>query len=72
MAASPRVSVLLEPDECLAMLEEGAVVPAYLGPYGWVAVDIEDPDWERVAELLEASYRVTAPKRLVAELDARA
>ena len=67
----PRVSVLLEPDERLALLEEGAIAPAYLGPYGWVAVDLEDADWERVAELVDASYRVTAPRRLVAELDAR-
>lgn len=67
----PRLSVLLEPDERLAMLDEGAIAPAYLGPYGWVAVDLEDADWTRVAELVDASYRVTAPKRLVAELDAR-
>lgn len=67
----PRASVLLEPEERLAMLAEGAVEPAYLGPYGWVAVDLEDADWERVAELVDASFRVTAPKRLVAELEAR-
>ncbi len=67
----PRVCVLLEPDERAAMLEEGAVAPAYLGPYGWVAVDLEGADWARVAELIDASFRVTAPKRLVAELDRR-
>lgn len=67
----PRLTELLEPDERLAMLEEGAIAPAYLGPYGWVAVDLEDADWGRVAELIDASFRVTAPKRLVAELDAR-
>jgi hypothetical protein len=67
----PRVSVLLAPEERLAMLAEGAVEPAYLGPYGWVAVELEGADWERVAELVDASFRVTAPKRLVAELDAR-
>ncbi|MCH1883849.1 MmcQ/YjbR family DNA-binding protein [Agrococcus sp. ARC_14] len=67
----PRLSVLLEPDERLALLDEGALVPAYLGPSGWVAVDLQDPDWVRVAELLDSSFRVTATKRLVAELDAR-
>lgn len=67
-----RLSVLLEPDERLAMLEEGAIEPAYLAPYGWIAVDLEGADWELVAELIDASYRVTATKRLVAELDARA
>jgi hypothetical protein len=69
----PRLSVLLEPDERLAMLADGAVEPAYLGPYGWVAVDLDDTtDWVRMGELIDASFRVTAPKRLVAELDARA
>lgn len=67
----PRVCVLLEPDERLAVLAEGAMVPAYLGPSGWVAVDLADADWERVAELVDSSFRVTAPKRLVAELDGR-
>lgn len=67
----PRLSVLLEPDERLALLHEGAAIePAYLGPHGWVAVGLEDADWTRVAELVDASFRVTAPKRLVAELDA--
>ncbi|WP_405217046.1 MmcQ/YjbR family DNA-binding protein [Agrococcus sp. Ld7] len=67
----PRLSVLLEPDERLALLEEGAIEPAYLGASGWVAIDLADADWERVAELIDSSFRVTAPKRLIAELDAR-
>ena len=62
--------VLLDPDERLALLAEGAIQPAYLAPSGWVAVDLDAGDWTRVAELLDASYRVTAPRRLVAELDA--
>lgn len=46
--------------------------PAYLWPHGWLAVDLSaDTDWDEVAELLDASYRVTAPKRLIALLDAR-
>jgi hypothetical protein len=65
--------VLLEPGERLALLEEGAIAPAYLAPSGWIAVDLAtwSSDWTRVAELLDASFRVTAPRRLVAELDAR-
>lgn len=48
-------------------------VPAYLGPFGWRALDLADPDtdWVEVAELVDASYRLTAPKRMLAELDAR-
>ena len=63
--------VLLDADERLALLAEGAIEPAYLGASGWVAVDLDAGDWTRVAELLDASFRVTAPKRLVSVLDAR-
>lgn len=45
-------------------------VPAYLGPSGWLGLDLEMmSDFEEVAELLEESFRATASKRLVAELD---
>lgn len=46
--------------------------PAYLGVKGWVGLDLTaaEPDWQEVAELLDESYRLTAPKRLVARLDA--
>lgn len=45
-------------------------VPAYLGPSGWLGLDLEGgSDFDEVAELLEESFRATAPKRLVAELD---
>ena len=41
-------------------------LPAYLAAKGWVALrlDVEDVDWEEVAELLTDSYRRTAAKRL--------
>jgi hypothetical protein len=44
--------------------------PAYLGPRGWVAVrlDLDDVDWDEVAELALDAYRLTAPKRLQALL----
>lgn len=45
-------------------------VPAYLGVSGWTGVDFgPDTDWDEIADLIEESYRVTAPARLVAELD---
>ncbi|MGO2748062.1 MmcQ/YjbR family DNA-binding protein [Microbacterium sp.] len=51
-------------------------VPAYLGAWGWLGLDLadnaaDDTDWQEIAELLDASYRMTAPRRLVKELDAR-
>lgn len=46
--------------------------PAYIGPFGWLGLDLTlDMDWTEVTEVLDASYRLTAPARLVAELDAR-
>ena len=46
-------------------------VPPYVGPSGWIGVRLEgEVDWDEVAELVEESYRMTAPKRLLARLDA--
>lgn len=68
-------SLVIQPDEeeARALLEdERCYLPAYLGPSGWVGVDLdEDTDWEEMAELLEVSYRRTAGTRLVAALDGR-
>lgn len=68
------VMVLLDEDERAALLEEErCFVPAYLGPSGWLGVDLPgpaDPGWDEVAELLDASFRRTAPARLVSRLDA--
>ena len=66
------IVVLPDPDDRLALVDDARVwVPAYLGPSGWLGFDLDtDTDWTEVAELLDASYRQTAGKRLVAELDA--
>jgi predicted DNA-binding protein (MmcQ/YjbR family) len=45
-------------------------VPAYVGPKGWVGVYLGDgTDWDELADLIEESYRMTAPKRVAALLD---
>ncbi len=68
-------SIMVLPDEGdrRALMDDDRIfVPAYLGPYGWIGLDLDDDtDWTEVAELLDASYRLTAPKRDVALLDAR-
>jgi len=66
------VMVLPDPGDRQALLEDGRTfVPAYLGPSGWIGLDLdESTDWTEIAELLDASYRLTAPKKLIAELDA--
>lgn len=75
------IVVVPDPGDRQALLEDPRVyVPAYLGPSGWIGVDLHgatdgatdgDTDWAEVGELLDASYRLTAPKKLIAELDAR-
>jgi len=67
------VIVLPDGDDRVALLEDPrGFVPAYLGPSGWIGVDLDEGmDWTEVAELLDVSYRQTAPKPLVAELDGR-
>jgi hypothetical protein len=44
-------------------------IPAYIGGKGWLGIDVDGPDtdWAEVAELLDASWRHSAPKRLLAE-----
>ena len=47
-------------------------VPPYTGPSGWVGVRLEGrPSWKQIEGLTEAAYRLVAPKKLIAELDAR-
>ena len=42
-------------------------VPPYVGHHGWIGLwlDVEQ-DWDFVASLVEDSYSMTAPKRLIA------
>lgn len=53
--------------------DERFFTPAYWGPYGWRGLDLsaDDTDWDEVRELVEESYRATAPNKLIKELDAR-
>jgi predicted DNA-binding protein (MmcQ/YjbR family) len=47
-------------------------VPPYVGPSGWVGVWLDRRvDWPEVVDLVRDSYRLIAPKRLLAELDSR-
>jgi predicted DNA-binding protein (MmcQ/YjbR family) len=45
-------------------------LPAYLAARGWVALRLDTGkiDWEEVADLLEGSYALIAPKRLAAQV----
>ncbi|HET7305528.1 MAG TPA: MmcQ/YjbR family DNA-binding protein [Segeticoccus sp.] len=70
-------SVVVKPDEeeRRALLEDARFFePAYVGPSGWIGLDLRaaETDWDEVRELVDASYRNTAPRRLVAGLGAAA
>jgi hypothetical protein len=76
-----RKALLFLPDaaEREALLEDVRFfVPAYVGTTGWLGLTFhglagaDDVDWSEVAELVDASYRLTASKTLVRELDSRA
>ena len=46
--------------------------PAYLGPSGWLGLDFtatKKVDWGEVRELIDASFRMVAPKKLIRQLD---
>lgn len=45
--------------------------PAYLGPSGWLGLDfsVAKVDWTEVRELVDASYRLVASRKLIKLLD---
>jgi predicted DNA-binding protein (MmcQ/YjbR family) len=47
--------------------------PAYMGPYGWLGLDLtaRKVDWDEVTELVDASFRMVAAKKLIRQLDER-
>lgn len=64
--------VLVDPSERAALLVDSRTyLPGYLGSYGWLGFDLHAAraDWRQVHELIDSSYRNTATRRLVAELD---
>lgn len=64
---------LPDPDERFALEQHQHVfTPAYWGPYGWLGYDLAPTttDWTEVGELVEDSFRNTATKKLISELDA--
>lgn len=66
------VLVLLESDERAALVGDSRTfIPAYLGSSGWLGLDLApDSDFDEITELIDSSFRNTAPARLIAALDA--
>ena len=72
---APAVAVKLTTSHETAMAIGGGVPTTIsgLGQWGWVTVPLTPPalDVDLVCEWVEESYRIVAPKRFVAEVDAR-
>jgi hypothetical protein len=69
-------SILVKVDESerkALQQDERFYYPAYMGPSGWLGLDLTAAkvDWDEVTELIDASFRIVAPKRLISALDAR-
>ena len=49
-------------------------LPPYMARHGWVGLwlDIGEIDWDAVEDLVVESYRLIAPRRLVAKISSRA
>ncbi len=47
--------------------------PAYMSASGWLGLDfsVGTVDWDEVRDLVDASYRPVAPKKLIKELVSR-
>jgi predicted DNA-binding protein (MmcQ/YjbR family) len=83
--AGKRAFVVLEPykgeyaiafkatvaDQTALTMDPRFYVTPYAGKYGWTSLRLtERVDWQEVRALVESAYRLAAPKRLLAQLDA--
>lgn len=60
-------------DERAALIERDPkrnYIPKYIGHHGWLCIDLDAGaiDWDEVATFVTNSYRLVAPKSLVARL----
>jgi hypothetical protein len=66
------VLVMVDASDREALRQDGRFfTPAYRGAAGWLGLHISAAgvDWDEVRELVDASYRLVAPRRLVDRLD---
>lgn len=63
-----------DPEDRAALRDDSRFyAPPYFGPSGWLALDLDaaDVDWQEVGELVDASYRQVALKRMLTALESR-
>lgn len=64
-------SSFLEQEALVEANPEIFFVPPYVGPSGWLGVRLDrGADWSLIEQILEQGYRLVAPKRALAVLDA--
>jgi predicted DNA-binding protein (MmcQ/YjbR family) len=67
----PRMTVKLDESHGHALSLDGAEPTGYgLGKSGWVTMRLDVGPLPLLRDFIEESYRIVAPRRLVAELDA--
>jgi hypothetical protein len=74
MAGHPTMTVkatVQEQAELVASDPRTYAIAQYVGRYGWVQVTLTSADPEELRELIVEAWRLTAPKKLVKEYDAR-
>lgn len=74
VARPASVAVKIAPEELPAVDADGRFfAPRFWYAHGWRAVDLDEqgPAFDELAELVDASYRLLAPRRALAALDAR-
>lgn len=68
----PALGFKLEPGHAKVIVQQAGFWPApYVGHKGWVSMDVRlVNDWDEVAALVLESYRLIAPKKSLAKLEA--
>ena len=55
----------------LALVEDPRIeIAKYVGKHGWITIRADECPWPLIASLVEQSYRLIAPKKIVAVLEA--
>lgn len=69
----PAVSVKLKAsrDEAMEIGRAAPLAHSGLGQWGWLTIPLAGADLRLVRDWIDESYRIVAPKKIVAELDAR-
>lgn len=70
--AGPTMTLKAPPGEQKLLLAAAArfFYPSYVGANGWIGMNLSNStDWAEVRELVDDSYRLIAPVRLVKTLD---